>query len=93
MSKFHLSRNFAISGNFFPFLIDIQIKLKTIMKKDISKKHQPPQHDLLKKEEERILSLMVDETSYNQYIDRLYEIHNKMNELEEKINKKINKKS
>lgn len=57
------------------------------MKKDISKKHQQ-QYDLLKKEEERILSLMVDETSYNQYIDRLYEIHNKMNELEEKNKKK-----
>ena len=54
------------------------------MKKDITKKHQQPQHDLLEKEKERILSLMVDETSYYQYIDRLYEIHNKMNELEEK---------
>lgn len=53
------------------------------MKKDITKKHQQ-QYDLLEKEKERILSLMVDETSYYQYIDRLYEIHNKMNELEEK---------
>lgn len=58
------------------------------MKKYITKKHQQPQYDLLKKEEERILSLMVDETSYYQYIDRLYEIHNKMNELEEKNKKK-----
>lgn len=53
------------------------------MKKDISKKHQQ-QYDLLKKEKDRILSLMVDEISYNQYIDRLYEIHNKMQELEGK---------
>ena len=51
--------------------------------KKLSKKRQQ-QYDLLKKEEERILSLMVDEISYNQYIDRLYEIHNKMQELEEK---------
>lgn len=51
--------------------------------KKLSKKRQQ-QYDVLKKEEERILSLMVDEISYNQYIDRLYEIHNKMQELEEK---------
>lgn len=63
------------------------------MKKDITKKHQQLQHDLLKKEKERILSLMVDETSYYQYIDRLYEIHNKMNELEEKNKYKIMKSS
>lgn len=51
--------------------------------KKLSKKRQQ-QYDLLKKEEERILSLMVDGISYNQYIDSLYEIHNKMQELEEK---------
>lgn len=51
--------------------------------KKLSKKRQQ-QYDLLKKKEEQILSLMVDEISYNQYIDRLYEIHNKMQELEEK---------